>query len=47
MQHIKLLYITFRLSLRAEAEVLCFLETFQRNLVFNPNSGWRFFSHRS
>ncbi|ESU77722.1 hypothetical protein WRSd3_03453 [Shigella dysenteriae WRSd3] len=47
MQHIKLLLITLRLSLRAETEVLCFLETFQRVLVFNPKPGWRFFSHRS
>lgn len=43
MQHIKLLLITLRLSLRAETEVLCFLETFQRDLVFNPKPGWRFF----
>ncbi|EOM9021296.1 hypothetical protein ACNCXS_000006 [Escherichia coli] len=46
VQHIKLLLITLRLSLRAETEVLCFLETFQRDLVFNPKPGWRFFSHR-
>ena len=29
--------------MRAETKVLCFLETFQRDLVFNPKPGWRFF----
>ncbi|OSL47575.1 hypothetical protein EATG_02331 [Escherichia coli H605] len=33
--------------MRAETEVLCFIETFQRDLVFNRKPGWRFFSHRS
>ncbi|EFD1055363.1 hypothetical protein FEL34_06560 [Escherichia coli] len=43
MQRIKILVISLQLPLRAETEVLCFIETFQRDLVFNRKPGWRFF----